>query len=180
MLAKIIASSGSSLTLNTAVTHILPGAGAGLSNLDLFYENIDGITTKIMKGAFYNVVFHNLQLTGNYITLEDNAFIYCTFEVLRLGSTTYGVNHLTRNAFMNCSFTKTAYDVIAFGTSVHEIDDYAFANLAECPRELYFGEHGEGTISDWNSITKGSNWNSTDGGGTVFDVIHCADGDINL
>ena len=175
-LAKIIVSSGNTANLSSGVKYILPGACSSLNNISFQYTNIDGITTTIMPGAFYNVRFMSLELCGNYITANDNAFIYCTINHLNLGGSTYGVNHLTRYMFMSCSFTKDSTDSISFGTAVHTIDDYAFAQLSECPRELRF----YGTMSDWNNITKGSNWNTNNYSSTVFDIIHCDDGDITI
>jgi len=80
---------------------------------------------------------------------------YKNREVWRIG----------KEAFADCTYIES----ITLPFMTFTIDDRAFAGCINL-KDVYF----EGTVDDWESISKGADWNKD----CLFTVIHCWDGDI--
>ncbi len=100
---------------------------------------------------------------GSVTSIADNAFIWCSdLESIVIPSK---VTRIGAYAFYYCSSLQS----ITIPTSVTYIDFQAFESCSKLTNIYY-----NGTIQQWNIITKGYSWDNITGDYT----IHCTDGDI--
>lgn len=71
-------------------------------------------------------------------------------------------------AFYNCSSLTS----VTIGNSVTSIDEYAFRSCGRLTSITY-----NGTIAQWNAITKGGTWKY---GVPSTCIVHCTDGDVSI
>ena len=107
--------------------------------------------------------FTDLVVGDNVTKIPDFTFRYCS----KLKNVSLGINltSIGDAAFGDCSSIVS----LNIPASLTFIDTYAFAACKSLTTINY-----EGTKAQWNSITKGSYWNSNTGNYT----IHCTDGDV--
>jgi hypothetical protein len=79
-----------------------------------------------------------------------------------------GVTEIGFNAFKNCDWLREA-DLPA---ALKSIGQEAFADCRDLTAINY-----SGTVSDWEKIEKGANWNA---GKTPEITVHCSDGDVAI
>lgn len=113
--------------------------------------------------ALTSVTFPATVTTGQYF--GNSTFNGCTS--LNNVVVPEGVTHLPNSVFYNC-------DALTNLTLPSTLTNIVQTALARCNNltELTFN----GTMAQWNSVTKGSGWMS----GTPLATIHCSDGDITL
>lgn len=132
---------------------------------DLVLPN-DGRVTTLVTGAFIGqTALTGIIIPDSVTTISMAAFWNCdslTSIVLPDSVTTIG-----RKAFSGCSSLTS----VVIGNGVATIDMRAFAG---CPNlaSVTFG----GTIKEWNTITKGANWNSN----VPATYVQCTDGQVAL
>lgn len=115
--------------------------------------NYNGQKYVINDYAFYNCSKLTSVTIGNSVTsIGDSAFYGCT----SLTSVTIpdSVTNIGDSAFSGCS----SLENITIGDGVTSIGDYAFSTCISLKTINY-----KGTESQWNSITKGNNWNNNTG-----------------
>ena len=74
-----------------------------------------------------------------------------------------GVTSIGKGAFDHCDTLSNA----TIGYGVTSIGEYAFRNCTELTNVVF-----NGTIEQWNAISKGSKWNENAG----FKTVQCLDG----
>ncbi len=149
-----------SITIPDSVTSIGDYAFSNCGSLTSI--TIPDSVTSIGRSAFSNCSSLTSVTIGNSVTsIGDGAFSECN----RLTSITIpdGVTSIGRYAFSNCSSLTS----ITIPDSVTEIGYEAFEGCAGLTSIVY-----EGTIEQWNAISKGSDWNYNTG---VYTVT-CTDG----
>ncbi len=96
-------------------------------------------------------------------SIAKNAFSYC--KLLMSVTLSDSVKNIGSYAFLNCS----ALESVTIGSEVTSIGSYAFNGCSSLTSISY-----DGTIEQWNAITKGSDWDDNTGNYT----IHCTNGNI--
>ena len=118
--------------------------------------------TIIPYWAFWNcIMITNVTVGEGIVSIKDYAFYGCT----GLTSFTIGdsVTEIKLEAFYRCIGLKKIY----IGSGLTSIDKWCFAHCSELA-EIHY----KGTISQWNSIVKGTGWNSDTG----EYVVYCKNG----
>lgn len=118
--------------------------------------------TIIPYWAFWNcIMITNVTVGEGIVSIKDYAFYGCT----GLTSVTIGdsVTEIKLEAFYRCIGLKKIY----IGSGLTSIDKWCFAHCSELA-EIHY----KGTISQWNSIAKGTGWNSDTG----EYVVYCKNG----
>lgn len=106
-----------------------------------------------------------LTIPSSVTTIDNYAFSGC----MDLPSVTIPntVTSIGTSSFANCS----SLTALTIGNSVTSIGDYAFSNCSGLTSISYTG-----TMSQYNAITKGTNWHKN----VPATVVHCTDGDVTL
>ena len=121
-------------------------------------------------------------------SISSYAFQYTGLETISTWPNS--INTITKDTYYNCDSLTTVIipnnvtsigewafgecdilDSVTIPNSVTSIGNYAFAQCSKLTSITY-----EGTIAEWNAISKGSNWIMQ----TSLETIHCTDGDITL
>ena len=137
-----------------------------------------GIDTEEMRiyPLFYGL-YDNLKLINsnvlcvtdvklpNSVTSIGEAFYYC--KSLTSIAIPNNVTSIGNNAFQGCSSITN----IIIPNGVTAIGRYAFYYCSSLNSITF-----EGTIEQWNNVTKGNNWND----GVPTTVVHCTDGDVEI
>ena len=174
-----------SITISNIVTEIGEQAFAGCSGLTNF--TIPNSVTTIGDSAFYNCTgLTSIEIPDSVTTIDVSAFERCTGltsvtipgSVTSTGWATFrfctgltsvsivtGVTRIGQDAFYGC----TGLTSITIPDSVRNIEAWALRDCEKLTSIEY-----NGPKERWNTITKGSLWNS----GTGNYTIHCTDGDI--
>jgi len=182
-----------------AQTGVVMNEGVTTIGNSVFYNNsiggsivIPNSVTSIGKEAFYGSEFTSITI-GSGIEAEglgDSVFEYCkkltslTFNTYKFNITPkemcrncetletlvlpYGITQISQYAFRSCY----ALTSLTIPKTVSVISSYVFSNCNSLTALNY-----QGTIEQWNAITKNSNWLS---GNTTLTVVHCTDGDVSL
>ncbi len=187
-----------SITIPNSITLICSGAFAECSSLLSFnvipsnenYSSFDGVLyskdftalirypegkqdssfvipddcLSINDDAFFNCLFlKSIIISGNVSTIGDRAFSFCSsLESVTIGNSLVSIEDC---AFEGCSSLKS----ITIGTGLISIGARAFSFCSSLTSITF-----EGTIENWNIISKGDLWNEF----IQTDVIHCIDGDV--
>ena len=132
----------------------------------------DGSVTSIGDYAFSNRNIISITIPNTVTSIGEDAFSWC--KVLTSVIIGNSVTNIGRSAFNGCtkltavsipdSVTSIGEDAfnycasltnVTIGNSVTEIGDYAFSSCTGLTSIKY-----NGTIAQWNAITKGNYWNS--------------------
>ena len=120
--------------------------------------------TTISKGLFQNckslksVDFS----TYDYVYVGEYAFYGCNkLETIEIA----GIKTIGKYAFANCSSLSS----VGLDSTLTSIGDYGFYYCYSLYTFIFAG-----TVSQWNSVTKGSNWNSL----TLFIEVQCSNGTV--
>lgn len=146
----------------------------GLLNIgtNAFYDNsitsitIPNTVTTIGDAAFYNTDITSLTIPDNVITIGTGITRSCFYlKSAYIGS---GITKINTNSFQGCS----KLEVVQIPSSVTTISKQAFYSCSKLTRINYGG-----TISQWNAITKDTDWNRNVNDGCM---IYCTDGTIDM
>lgn len=121
--------------------------------------------TEIGVEAFYGCdSLEDVKIPGSVSSIGKAAFADC--NQLKNATIENGVTKIEDSAFQNCE----SLESVTIPQSVSVIEDEAFS---ECGSLISI--HYDGTIKQWNAITKGSNWDNWTGNYTIY----CTDGEIS-
>lgn len=135
----------------------------------------DGFTayngTKVAKYAIYNYAFYyctgltSVTIGKSVVSIGDYAFNGCT----GLTSVTIpnSVTRIRRFVFFGC----IGLTSITIPYSVTGIENYAFADCTGLTSVAY-----EGSVAEWNAISKGNAWNQN----CPFTQVVCSDGIVSV
>ena len=172
------------ITIPSTVTSIKKGAFARCNSLTSI--TIPNSVTSIGQYAFSVCSsLTSITIPDSVTSIGTNAFYECSKltsiaipdGVTSIGGSVFALSGLTSvtipnsvtsigdGAFASC----TNLSSITIPNSVTSIVDYAFYGCGSLTSITYIG-----TQTQWNAITKGTNWNSNTGNYT----IHCTDGDV--
>ena len=120
--------------------------------------------TSIGKRAFYKCLIASINIPDGVTSIGERAFGECT-SLTRI-TIPDNVTSIYRDMFYGC----TNLTNITIPYSVTSIGEYVFYNCLSLKRISY-----DGTVEEWETISKGSNWNYTAGNYTIY----CTDGTIS-
>ena len=124
-------------------------------------------STTIPENAFYNCSWiTTINLPNSIQTIGINAFRYCSG--LNYFSVPFSTTEIGIAAFHGC----TGLTSVTIGKSVTNIGAYAFRGCTGLERVTF-----NGTIEQWNAISKGSNWNSNVPSSCK---VYCTDGTLTI
>ena len=127
------------------------------NNKNAFGANIVSNTYKNGKGV--------ITFDGPVTSIGDGAFQYCSsITSITIPNSVTSIGH---QAFADCSSLTS----ITIPNSVTSIGGSAFWGCSALTSITF-----EGTIEQWNTITKGSNWNNT----VPATHVQCSDGQVAL
>jgi len=130
---------------------IVPKPAEGPANNEIWYTSSDGNVVTPNKTDVFgaNIVSNNYENGQGIITFDGT------------------VTSIGGYAFEDC-FSLTS---VTIPDSVTIIGDYAFRDCSKLTSITF-----EGTIEQWNSITKGENWNTN----APATYVQCTDGQVAL
>ena len=147
-----------------------PWVPSGPANDEIWYTSSDGnIVTPNDATALPTIVSNTYS--------GDKGIIKCASDITSIGKKAfYNCNKFTSVTIPNSvkSIGKLAFrscyglTSVSIGNSVTSIGDQSFEVCLNLSSIIYIG-----TISKWNSISKGTSWNN----GVPATVVHCSDGD---
>ena len=153
-----------SVTIPNSVTSI---GGSAFEHCDsLTSVAIPDSVTSIGSRAFWGCDSLSSVTIGDSVTsIGGNTFWGCD----SLSSVTIGdsVTSIGYGAFANC----TSLTSVTIPDSVTMIEGYAFSDCASLTSVTF-----EGTVAQWNAISKGSYWND----GTPFTKVVCSNGTVRV
>lgn len=166
------------IKFETDLTEILDGSGEGSSGTPAqgAFANITNISsikisnsvTSIGGWTFYGCSSLTSMTIPNSVTsIGDYAFYDCTSLTSVTIPNIIRFLSIGESAFENCRGLTS----VTIPGSVASIGDYAFSGCSGLTSISYTG-----FIIQWNSITKGTDWNS----GVPATVVHCTDGDVSI
>lgn len=122
--------------------------------------------TYIGLWAFQKAKFTSINIPNGITAIKEGTFNEC----VNLKSVVIpdGVKTIDDYAFEKCSSLTS----ITIPNSVTSIGNWAFCKCSSLTSVTY-----NGTITQWNSITKGVNWH---GSVPSTCIVHCTDGDIKI
>jgi len=150
----------------------------------------DGSVINIGDYAFRGYNFETLEIPDHITSIGNLAFAAC--KKLTAVEIPSGVIHIGERAFSSCYSIKTVVfengatvigDMMFMGTQ--KLKNVTIPNTVTCIGVEAFavsGMGGEGTITfqgtkaEWELIEKDESWNY----GSMWNTIHCTDGDINV
>ena len=158
-----------SVTFNEGLTTILPMAfdSTGIksitfpSTLQLLYK-ASFASNRYLETVTFNVGMEFTDIAGD---AYDGTFVGCT--ALRTVTLPTSVDTIIAGTFRNC----TSLASVNLPSSIESIESQAFDGCSGLNTIAY-----DGTMAEWNAITKASNWHN----GVPATVVHCTDGDITL
>ena len=154
----------SSITLPECCQEFEMAACAGLMSLNSI--NIPNGTTKIGDYAFCDCYsLTSIAIPNSVTSVGDWAFSGC--EGLTSATIGNSVTSIGEHAFIGCSGLTS----ITIPNSVTTIGRSAFAHCSSLTSITY-----EGTTEQWNTITKGEDWNFN----TPATHVQCTDGQVPL
>ena len=119
--------------------------------------------TDIKNGAFSGCTGLTSIYCSGITTIGNGAFSQC---VNLTGATLPDVQVIDTNAFAHCD----SLTGLELPSTLREIHTNAFLNSG------LFGLFYAGTVSEWNGIQLGQNWNS----GTNIQEVQCSDGTVQV
>ena len=174
-------SSLTSITIPTSVSYISKDAFSGCDSLTSVHLNIGDDGLNLANSAFNNCS----SLTDFYIKVPNNincipagglyrAHIFDNVSVHLIDENDNEITEIIIHdtapvigeaAFINCSSLTS----ITIPTSVTSIENAAFSGCSSLTSLTFVG-----TMAQWNSIDKTSNWKYN----ASFNTVHCIDGDV--
>ena len=154
----------SSITIPNSVTTIEHGVFFNCSNLSSV--TIGNHVSSIGYSAFKNCTsLISITIPNSVTSMGNGAFYNCS----NLSSVTIGnhVSEIEYSTFEDC----TSLSSITIPNSVTSIGNFAFYNCSSLTSISF-----DGTIQQWSTIAKGSDWNYN----VPTAVVHCSDGDVAL
>lgn len=117
--------------------------------------------------AFYGCIYlPSIEMPSGVTSIEPGAFHFC--RSLTSIVIPNSVTSISISSFYSCTSLTSA----TIGSGVTSIDMLAFSKCSSLTSVTY-----NGTMEEWNAISKGSDW-KTDVPSTC--MVHCTDGDISI
>ena len=124
----------------------------------------EGVTSIGNYAFWYCSSLTSITIPDSVTSIGDYAFNYCSS--LTSINIPEGVTSIGGDAFYNCSSLTS----ITIPDSVTNIGKYAFYGCSDLTSITF-----QGTMEQWNTISKGNNWNYNTGNYTIY----CEDGNIS-
>lgn len=137
---------------------------------DAAFSGCASIESVTMPNSIIKIGYHafdncnnlaSITVSSSITEIEDSVFAHCAIKAFTIPE---GVTSIDSGAFSLCDKLES----ITIPNGVTLIDHYALF----CPSLTSITYLG--TIEEWNSITKNSNWDY----GTSHYTVHCTDGDV--
>ena len=119
--------------------------------------------TSIGNGAFHSCGLTSIVIPDSVTSIGEYAFYFCGLTNIVIPN---NVTNIGKYAFYNCKLTN-----IVIPNSVTNIGEYAFSSCLNLAAVTY-----NGTVAQWNAITKGKNWNDR----VPATHVQCSDGQVAL
>ena len=137
------------------------------------YNKVHLIASSVKSGSYTTKQF--VEYNGELYEVVGTGTMYSTGQLIF--DSIFAQNSVTEIIFsdgivniqgvLRC----TSVTSVTISSSVKHISSYAFSSCSRLKTINY-----EGTIAEWNAISKGSNWNS--GCGTI--TVYCSDGNVKV
>lgn len=151
----------STVILSEGIESISTGAFRNCSSITSI--RIPATVSSIGANAFEGCTnLSEIELLGSVTSIDSGAFSGCAFTRFSIPNT---ITALADSLFYNCAQLRR----ITIPVSVSAIGDNAFNGCSALNIINY-----EGTVEQWVSIEKGSNWNK----GVPATMVHCSNGDV--
>lgn len=167
-----ITKNGTYNLLGKIITVNVQGGGS-IPNNEIWYTSTDGnVVTPNDTTALPTIVSNTysgdkgiIKCVSNISSIGEKAFYNCaSLTSVKIPDIVKSIGTL---AFRNC-YGLTS---VSIGNGITSIGKQSFEMCLNLSSIIYIG-----TISKWNSISKGSRWNN----GVPTTVVHCIDGDVAI